>query len=75
MVGSLASGNFGPDSDVDFLIDTCPNPLKYRIEASIEDLMADIPFDLVYRDEAKPHVLKRMEEHQIHDPRLLVVLT
>lgn len=59
--GSLASGKFYLDSDVDFLIRACPRQLKYRIELLVEDLMDDIPFDVVYRDEVPAQRLSRME--------------
>jgi hypothetical protein len=54
-------GRFGESSDVDFLILECPPHLRYRIEAAIEDRMLDIPFDAVYRDEARAALVQRME--------------
>jgi predicted nucleotidyltransferase len=72
VVGSLANGTFGPTSDVDFLITKCPISLKYRIESAVEDQMGDIPFDVVYREEAKEFVLRKMERHAINDPERLI---
>jgi predicted nucleotidyltransferase len=51
IIGSLAKGNFGPDSDIDFLITCCPRKYKYAIEAKVEDILGDLPFDLVYLEE------------------------
>jgi len=51
VIGSLATGRFGPGSDVDFLIMECPRHLKYRIEGVVEDCLGDLPFDVVYIDE------------------------
>jgi predicted nucleotidyltransferase len=60
LVGSLATGRFAPGSDVDFLILTCPQKLKYTLEAKVENLMGDIGFDVVYADETPAHVLRKM---------------
>lgn len=48
-------GHFVLHSDVDFLIEECPRKLKYSVEADVEDIMLDIPFDVVYLDEISPH--------------------
>jgi predicted nucleotidyltransferase len=60
VTGSLAARNFGPGSDVDFLVRACPEHLRYALEAAVEDIMLDIPFDLVYRDELPVRVAERM---------------
>jgi predicted nucleotidyltransferase len=60
VTGSLAAGKFGPGSDVDFLVKACPEHLRYALEAAVEDIMLDIPFDLVYRDELPLRVAERM---------------
>ena len=52
VVGSLATGRFAHHSDVDFLIESCPCQWKYSIEAPVATIMADIPFDVNYEDEA-----------------------
>lgn len=54
LTGSLARGDFGRYSDVDFLITLCPREWKYRIESVVEDLMLDVPFDVIYEDELGP---------------------
>jgi predicted nucleotidyltransferase len=60
VTGSLAARKFGPGSDVDFLVRACPEHLRYALEAAVEDIMLDIPFDLVYRDELPVRVAERM---------------
>ena len=51
VIGSLAKGTFGPNSDVDLLVVSCPRILKYAIEGTIEDSLEGVPFDVVYLDE------------------------
>jgi predicted nucleotidyltransferase len=51
VTGSLATGDFGPDSDVDLLVTQCPRHLKYAIEGIVEDCLAGIPFDVIYLDD------------------------
>lgn len=61
LVGSLAKGTFHAGSDVDFLILSCPRALKYRMEADVEDMMAGLPFDIVYIEEIRPAMLASFE--------------
>ena len=61
VTGSLAAGKFRQDSDVDFLVRVCPPHLKYKIESMVEDLMGEIHFDVVYREELPARILARME--------------
>jgi predicted nucleotidyltransferase len=51
VIGSLAKGKFGPDSDIDFLLTSCPRKYKYAIEAEVEDILGDLPLDVVYLEE------------------------
>ncbi len=51
VIGSLAKGKFGPESDIDFLVTSCPRKYKYAIEAEVEDILGDLPFDLIYLEE------------------------
>ncbi len=51
VTGSLAKGGFGPSSDIDLLVTTCPRRLKYAIEGVVEDALGGIPFDVVYLEE------------------------
>lgn len=59
VIGSLAKGKFGPDSDVDFLLTSCPRKYRYAIEAKVEDILGDLPFDVVYLDEIPEDRLER----------------
>ena len=54
LIGSLAPGTFKAHSDVDFLVLTCPPAQKYTIESVVEDMMAPLPFSVVYLDEIDP---------------------
>lgn len=54
VTGSLARGDFGRYSDVDFLVTLCPSEWRYRIEGLVEDVMGLIPFDVIYLDELSP---------------------
>ncbi len=51
VTGSLARGGFGPHSDIDFLVTSCPRDKKYAIEGVVEVILDGIPFDVVYLDE------------------------
>jgi predicted nucleotidyltransferase len=59
VIGSLAKGKFGPDSDVDFLLTSCPRKYKYAIEAQVEDILGDLPFDVIYLEEIPADRVKR----------------
>jgi len=63
--GSLATGHFGPYSDVDFLIIDCPLHLKYRIEGVVEDCLAGLSFDVVYLDEIPAYKLERFTSEAV----------
>ncbi|WP_186392812.1 MULTISPECIES: nucleotidyltransferase family protein [unclassified Pannonibacter] len=68
LVGSLARGtDFDASSDIDFLVLECPEELRYRIEADVEDMLEGIPFDVTYLDEVKSdHFRKRLLEDAIN---------
>jgi predicted nucleotidyltransferase len=55
VIGSLATGEFGPDSDIDFLLTECPRKFKYAIESRVEDILDGFPFDVIYLDEIPAH--------------------
>jgi predicted nucleotidyltransferase len=59
VIGSLAKGHFGAHSDVDFLLTSCPREYKYAIEAKVEDIMGDLPFDVVYLEEIPKDRMER----------------
>jgi predicted nucleotidyltransferase len=61
VTGSLAKGTFGPDSDVDFVVDF-PVEATRMVFRTIEDVMDDIPFDLVpFRRIRQASLLRMME--------------
>ncbi|MBA1143843.1 MULTISPECIES: nucleotidyltransferase family protein [Mesorhizobium] len=65
VIGSLATGRFGPDSDIDFLVEHCPRHLKYAIEGLVEDCLGGLPFDVVYLDEVPAHRLERLTREAV----------
>jgi hypothetical protein len=65
VIGSLATGRFGPNSDVDFLITECPHHLKYGIEGVVEDCLAGLRFDVVYLDEIPARKLDRFTREAV----------
>jgi len=65
VTGSLAAGDFGPDSDVDLLVTQCPRRLKYAIEGIVEDCMAGIPFDIIYLDEIPAWRMERFTRRTV----------
>lgn len=54
LAGSLARGDYGRGSDVDFLVTACPPQWRYRIESVVEDEMGSSSFDVIYLDELTP---------------------
>jgi len=65
VIGSLATGRFGPASDIDLLVVDCPRHLKYGIEGIVEDCLAGLPFDVVYLDEIPAHKLDRFTREAV----------
>jgi hypothetical protein len=65
VIGSLATGRFGPASDIDFLVVDCPHHLKYGIEGIVEDSLAGLPFDVVYLDEVPAHKVDRFTREAV----------
>lgn len=54
IIGSLAESRFQAHSDVDFLIERLADPSRrYTLEDIVEDVLQDIPFDVVYADEVR----------------------
>lgn len=70
IVGSLARGDFGPHSDVDFLITSIPGGLRYRIESQVEDAMDGLPFSVLYLDEAPPMRRQALEAEAVDADRI-----
>jgi predicted nucleotidyltransferase len=56
LVGSLASGRFRLDSDVDYLIENAGRLSEARIVAEIERSMKGFPFDAIFPNRVAPNV-------------------
>lgn len=63
LIGSLKSGDFGLDSDIDFLVTRCPANLIYAVEAELEDLMGGFQFDVIYLNLVPEDQRKRWLAH------------
>lgn len=71
VVGSLATGQFGSLSDVDFLVDEPPGDQIWKTESEAMDIMKDIDFDLSYRPEVRNRVLGGMDQCKMDEWELL----
>lgn len=61
--GSLATGKFSLASDVDILVLSCPEDLRYSIETEIGEVMHGFSFDVAYLDEvAEPARTRALSE-------------
>lgn len=56
LIGSLASGRFRQDSDVDYLIENAGRLSEAGIVAEIERSMKGFPFDAIFLDRVAPNV-------------------
>ena len=65
VTGSLARGRFGPQSDIDFLVTSCPRHLKYAIEGVLEDILGGLRFDVIYLDEIPTWKVPRFTEYAV----------
>jgi predicted nucleotidyltransferase len=65
VTGSLARGCFGPHSDIDFLVTSCPRHLKYSIEGTLEDILGGVRFDIIYLDEIPSWKVPRFTEYAV----------
>lgn len=62
VIGSFARGDFTLWSDVDFVIEACPEALRYTFEDFLERFMSDIPFDVIYKDEVSDLFKQKIEQ-------------
>lgn len=70
VTGSLARGAFAIGSDVDFVVLECPRRLKYAIESVVEDELGGIPFNVLYREEIPPAMVRRFMDGPVRAPDL-----
>lgn len=71
IAGSWARGQQNDNSDIDFLVISCPRPLKYKIESLVEDTLHSSHFDLIYREDARPSVLATLESQTLSLEQLM----
>lgn len=65
LFGSLAVGRFRKGSDVDIAVEGLTAKAYFRALGIIEDILGDIPFDLVDLKEALPSVKEKIEKEGI----------
>jgi Nucleotidyltransferase domain len=70
VIGSLATGQFGADSDIDLLVTKLPRDLKYAIEGIVKDCLGDLPFDVIYLDEVPADRVEKMLAAAVPAPTL-----
>ncbi|MEW6420043.1 MAG: nucleotidyltransferase domain-containing protein [Nitrospirota bacterium] len=65
LFGSLATGNFRRDSDVDIAVEGLSVDAYFKALGILEETLDDVTFDLVDLKEALPSVVKRIEREGI----------
>jgi predicted nucleotidyltransferase len=60
--GSVLGERFRDHSDIDLAVFGLPEEYIYKIEGKIEELLEGAPFDLIYLEEAPPHIARRIRE-------------
>ena len=60
--GSLISGDFREQSDIDIGVFGLPREHIYKVEARIEEILGGMRFDLVYMENAPAYLVKRIRE-------------
>jgi hypothetical protein len=67
VVGSVARGEAGPDSDVDVFVDVIRTPSLFEISRAEREVQktAGLPVDFVLREDLRPATRARMERDLI----------
>lgn len=65
LFGSLVTGNFRKDSDVDIAVDGLSVDAYFKALSILEETLDDVNFDLVDLKEALPSVIKRIEREGV----------
>lgn len=65
LFGSLATGRFRKDSDVDIAVEGLSAKAYFKALGIVEEILDDIPFDLVDLREALPSVVERIKKEGI----------
>lgn len=65
LFGSLASGRFRKGSDVDIAVEGLTAKAYFRALGVVEEILGDVPFDLVDMKEVLPSVKRKVEKEGI----------
>ena len=65
LFGSLATGRFRKDSDIDIAVEGLSVDAYFKALGILEEMLDDVTFDLIDIKEALPTVLKRIEREGI----------
>ena len=65
LFGSLAAGRFRKGSDVDIAVEGLTVKAYFRALGVVEDILGEVPFDLVDLKEALPSVKEKVEKEGI----------
>jgi predicted nucleotidyltransferase len=65
LFGSLATGTFGKDSDVDIAVEGLSVDAYFKALGILEETLDNVTFDLVDMKEALPSVIKRIEREGV----------
>ena len=65
LFGSLATGRFHRGSDVDIAVEGLSSKTYFKAIGLIEDILGDIPFDIVDMEETLPTVRQKIEREGI----------
>ncbi|MDP2682115.1 MAG: nucleotidyltransferase domain-containing protein [Deltaproteobacteria bacterium] len=65
LFGSLATGRFRRGSDVDIAVEGLSSNAYFKAIGLIEEILGDIPFDLVDMEETLPTVRQKIEREGV----------
>ncbi|HKZ46892.1 MAG TPA: nucleotidyltransferase domain-containing protein [Thermodesulfobacteriota bacterium] len=65
LFGSLATGRFRRGSDVDIAVEGLSSKTYFKAIGLVEDILGDIPFDIVDMEETLPTVRQKIEREGI----------
>jgi predicted nucleotidyltransferase len=58
--GSVLSGDFRENSDIDLAVSGLPHEHIYKVESKVEEIVGGMHFDLVYLENAPSYLEKRI---------------
>lgn len=65
LFGSLATGRFHRGSDVDIAVEGLSSKTYFKAIGLIEEILGDIPFDLIDMEETLPTVRQKIEREGV----------